>query len=102
MKNQREQHMKDRTQQIFTDALAMPPVQKAALIEKLFVSFDLDRQKKIDRLWAGEAEEKRQVVINGLQQGLEKKVIATLTGLSFEIIEKISQELSESKGSESN
>ncbi|CAK8725623.1 PD-(D/E)XK nuclease family transposase [Candidatus Electrothrix laxa] len=50
----------------------------------------------------GRTEEKRQVVINGLQQGLEKKVIATLTGLSFEIIEKISQELSESKGSESN
>ena len=48
----------------------------------------------------GRTEEKRQVVINGLQQGLEKKVIATLTGLSFEIIEKISQELSESKGSE--
>ena len=46
----------DRTQQIFTDALAMPPVQKAALIEKLFISFDLERQKEIDRLWAGEAE----------------------------------------------
>ncbi|MCW5213271.1 PD-(D/E)XK nuclease family transposase [Desulfobulbus sp. TB] len=43
----------------------------------------------------GRTEEKRQVIINGLQQGLEKKVIATLTGLSFEIIEKISQELSE-------
>ncbi|MDU9051096.1 MAG: Rpn family recombination-promoting nuclease/putative transposase [Candidatus Electrothrix sp. Rat3] len=49
----------------------------------------------------GRTEEKRQVVINGLQQGLEIKVIATLTGLSVKIIEKISRELSEeeSKGS---
>ena len=52
----------------------------------------------------GRTEEKRQVVINGLQQGLEIKVIATLTGLSVKIIEKISRELSEeeSKGSGSN
>jgi predicted transposase/invertase (TIGR01784 family) len=52
----------------------------------------------------GRTEEKRQVVINGLHQGLEIKVIATLTGLSFKIIEKISRELSEeeSKGSGSN
>jgi predicted transposase/invertase (TIGR01784 family) len=52
----------------------------------------------------GRTEEKRQVVINGLQQGLEIKVIATLTGLSVKIIEKIYRELSEeeSKGSELN
>ena len=52
----------------------------------------------------GRTEEKRQVVINGLHQGLEIKVIATLTGLSVKIIEKISRELSEeeSKGSGSN
>ena len=43
----------------------------------------------------GRTEEKRQVVINGLHQGLEIKVIATLTGLSVKIIEKISRELSE-------
>ncbi|RWX48322.1 hypothetical protein H206_05151 [Candidatus Electrothrix aarhusensis] len=48
----------------------------------------------------GRIEEKRQVVINGLHQGLEIKVIATLTGLSVKIIEKIYRELSEeeSKG----
>jgi predicted transposase/invertase (TIGR01784 family) len=52
----------------------------------------------------GRTEEKRQVVINGLHQGLEIKVIATLTGLSVKIIEKIYRELSEeeSKGSELN
>ncbi len=52
----------------------------------------------------GRIEEKRQVVINGLQQGLEIKVIATLTGLSVKIIEKICRELSEeeSKGPGSN
>ena len=43
----------------------------------------------------GKTEEKRQVVINGLQQGLERKTIATLTGLSVEAIETIAEALSE-------
>ena len=43
----------------------------------------------------GRIEEKRQVVINGLQQGLSIQMIATLTGLSEEEIEKIAEELHE-------
>ncbi|WLE95745.1 MAG: Rpn family recombination-promoting nuclease/putative transposase [Candidatus Electrothrix communis] len=43
----------------------------------------------------GRTEEKRQVVINGLQKGLDIKIIADLTGLSVEAIEKIAQEHSE-------
>jgi len=43
----------------------------------------------------GRTEEKRQVVINGLQKGLDIKIIADLTGLSVQAIEKIAQEHSE-------
>ena len=42
----------------------------------------------------GEHKKEREVVINGLQQGLDKKVIAALTGLP---VEKIAEELSEKK-----
>lgn len=34
---------------------------------------------------------RREIVINGLKQGLDKKVIAALTGLSVEEIEKIAE-----------
>ncbi|MCI5158546.1 MAG: hypothetical protein D3906_08925 [Candidatus Electrothrix sp. AUS1_2] len=43
----------------------------------------------------GRIEEKRQVVINGLQQGLNIQMIAALTGLSEEAIEKIAEKLHE-------
>jgi putative addiction module component (TIGR02574 family) len=48
--------MDNNAQQIFKDALAMQPVEKAALIEKLFLSFDQERQNSINQLWAEEAE----------------------------------------------
>ena len=42
--------------QLFNQALAMSPMNKAALIEKLFQSFDTGRQKSVDTAWADEAE----------------------------------------------
>ena len=41
----------------------------------------------------GEQQKERQVVINGLAQGLDYRVIAALTGLSFEKIEEIAEEI---------
>ena len=43
-------------QQVFDQALAMSPLEKAVLIEKLFQSFDLKNQKAVDQAWAAEAE----------------------------------------------
>ncbi|MCI5139372.1 MAG: flagellar assembly protein H, partial [Candidatus Electrothrix sp. AR1] len=40
----------------------------------------------------GEYKKEREIVINGLQQGLDTKVIAALTGLSVAEIEKIAGE----------
>ena len=42
--------------QIFKEALKLSPIERAALIEKLFHSFDLERQREIDSVWAEEAE----------------------------------------------
>ncbi|RWX48855.1 hypothetical protein VT98_11043 [Candidatus Electrothrix communis] len=41
----------------------------------------------------GKQEKEREIVINGLKQGLDLKMIAALTGLQIEEIEKIQQEL---------
>ncbi len=41
----------------------------------------------------GKAEGQREIVINGLKQGLDEKMIADLTGLSLETIENIAQEI---------
>ncbi len=57
--------MKNNAQQIFKDALAMPPMEKASLIEKLFHSFDQNRQDHIDQLWAEEAESR----LDGFESG---------------------------------
>jgi len=47
--------MKDNTS-VFDQALAMSPLEKAVLIEKLFQSFDQENQKIIDQAWTTEAE----------------------------------------------
>jgi len=48
---------------------------------------------KEEGIEVGEQKKERQVVINGLEQGLDKEVIASLTGLSLEAIEKIAQSI---------
>ena len=45
----------------------------------------------------GEQKKEREIVINGLRQGLDKEVIASLTGLSMEAIAKIEQEIQKDK-----
>ncbi len=42
--------------QLFDQALAMSPIDKAVLIDKLFQSFDTGQQQSIDKAWAVEAE----------------------------------------------
>ncbi|MBU0946056.1 MAG: addiction module protein [Proteobacteria bacterium] len=47
--------MEDNTR-VFDQALAMSPIERAVLIEKLFQSFDQKNQKAVDQAWATEAE----------------------------------------------
>ncbi|WLE97563.1 MAG: hypothetical protein QTN59_01740 [Candidatus Electrothrix communis] len=45
----------------------------------------------------GEQKKEREIVINGLRQGLDFQIIAALTGLSIEVIEEIAQEIHKDK-----
>ena len=44
--------------QVLADALTLPPVDRAELIEALFSSFDSSNHEQLDRLWALEAEDR--------------------------------------------
>ncbi len=43
-------------EQILKDALKLPPVDRASLIQRLFQSFDSAPDQQIDAAWADEAE----------------------------------------------
>ena len=44
--------------QILTEALKLPPVERAELVEDLLTSFEFQSRKRIDALWAEEAEDR--------------------------------------------
>ena len=44
--------------QILAEAMKLPPVERAELVEHLLTSFEFRSRKKIDALWAEEAEER--------------------------------------------
>jgi putative addiction module component (TIGR02574 family) len=44
--------------QILTEALKLPPVERAELVENLLTSFEFQSRKRIDALWAEEAEKR--------------------------------------------
>lgn len=44
--------------EVLAEALCLPPIERAALIEELISSFDFPEREHLDRLWAAEAEER--------------------------------------------
>ena len=44
--------------QILTEALKLPPVERAELVENLLTSFEFRSRKKIDALWAKQVEDR--------------------------------------------
>ena len=51
--------------QILAEALKLPPVERAELVENLLTSFEFQSRKRIDALWAEEAEDR----IDGYERG---------------------------------
>lgn len=43
-------------EQILVEAMSLPPIERAEVVEKLLSSFDFTSRKEIDMLWAQEAE----------------------------------------------
>ena len=50
--------MSKRGAQVLEEALSLPPEERAELIDRLQSSLDLPSHKKIDELWAQEAEDR--------------------------------------------
>ncbi len=55
-------HMKN---ELLAEALNLPPIERAQLIEDLLSSFEFPDRERLDRLWAAEAEER----INAYERG---------------------------------
>lgn len=46
------------SKKILVRALALSPIERASLVEKLLSSFDFPSRQEVDALWAAEAEER--------------------------------------------
>ncbi len=67
--------------QILSEAIKLPPMERAELVENLLSSFEFPSRKKIDALWAQEAESR----INAFERGELSAISAKEV---FEKIEK--------------
>jgi len=63
--------MIESTHKIFTNALKLLPVERAELIEKLFHSFDLEKQREIDSIWAQELESRIEAYDTGKLKAID-------------------------------
>ena len=43
---------------ILADALALPPTERASLVEEILSSFDFPSRQEVDQLWANEVEDR--------------------------------------------
>ena len=70
--------MTDATHALFNEALALPPVERAALIGELLASFDGKTRVAVDALWAAESEarldayDRGEVAAHTLEEAAEK------------------------------
>ena len=57
--------MTEQSRKVLAEALELPPIERAALVEELLSSFDFPARQEIDKLWAKEAEDR----IDAYEQG---------------------------------
>jgi len=57
--------MTAQAQIVLDEAMALPPVDRAGLIEQLLASFDVDSRRTIDAAWASEVESR----VDAYEQG---------------------------------
>jgi len=50
--------MSDRGTEILREALSLPPVERAEIAERLLSSLDTPDRRRVDELWASEAEDR--------------------------------------------
>ena len=59
-------YMTATTERVLNDALALPPIERAELIQRLFQNFDASGNKHIDTAWAEEIESRIEAYDKGL------------------------------------
>jgi hypothetical protein len=47
--------MTEQSRKVLAEALELPPIERAALVEELLSSFDFPARQEVDALWASEA-----------------------------------------------
>lgn len=57
--------MSSNSEQILKDALALPPQERAALLERLLISFQSSPDPNLEELWLREAEERLEAYDRG-------------------------------------
>jgi putative addiction module component (TIGR02574 family) len=50
--------MTEQSRKVLAEALELPPIERAALVEELLSSFDFPARQEVDALWANEAEDR--------------------------------------------
>ncbi|MCL4456113.1 MAG: addiction module protein [Nitrospirae bacterium] len=73
--------MSRQSEQVLAEALDLPPIERAEIVEKLLTSFEFSERKTIDELWAQEAESR----IDAYERGEISAIPAK------EVFEKIEQ-----------
>ena len=58
------------TEKLLTQALQLPPIERAELIERLFLSFEFPSRNSIDNLWSEEVESRIDAYEKGELKGL--------------------------------
>jgi putative addiction module component (TIGR02574 family) len=64
--------MSERSTKLVEEALALPPEERAELVDRLLTSLDVSPDQRIDELWAQEAEDR----LDAFEQGEIKAVSA--------------------------
>jgi putative addiction module component (TIGR02574 family) len=64
--------MTAQSKKILADALALPPTERAALVEEILSSFDFPSRHEVDALWASEVEDR----IDAYERGEMRSVSA--------------------------
>ena len=67
--------MPKHAKRILADALELPPLERAELIENLLSSFEFQSRKTIDALWAQEAEDRIDAFERGEMAGIPARAV---------------------------
>jgi putative addiction module component (TIGR02574 family) len=65
--------MPKQVKHILADALELPPLERAELVENLLSSFEFQSRKAIDALWAKEAEDRIDAFERGEMAGIRAR-----------------------------